>query len=50
MGFWRKTFNPFTLGKNENGERVIKGQTYVIPHTRMILMKPNIVSIKKKII
>ena len=50
MGFWRNLFNPNTLGKDEYGERLIQGKTYVKPHTRMILMKPNIVSIKKKII
>ena len=50
MGFWRNLFNPNTLGKDEYGERLIQGKTYVKPHKRMILMKPNIVSIKKKII
>ena len=50
MGFWRNLFNPNTLGKDEYGERLIQGKTYVKPHTRMIFMRPNIVSIKKKII
>jgi len=50
MGFWRNTPNPNTLGKNEYGERLIQGKTYVKPHTRMILMNSNIISVKKKII
>jgi len=50
MGFWRNLYNPNTLGKNEYGERLIQGKTYVKPHTRMILMNTDIVSVKKKIV
>jgi hypothetical protein len=41
-GYYRNLHNPETMGLNANGERIVKGKTWVKPHTKGDKEKPKI--------